>query len=232
MMMNVNPIKAQLEALDQKAGRVHTMDDWRRVGELSQRTPEALTDDDLVILAYFAGEKDAARALARRTQARTPPTPAPATKAIETAPPSPPRADNSHDGVKVKADTADFDVAAFLARHGADAVTFKWLFKREAHVVSEILEEFKSQMARIKELERRLVAQDAALAALKAVPTLKDAGIWRHGSSYTLGDVAQFKGSPWICTQAHVASGTPDHACWRLWLKSSHNGKDGKDVRP
>ena len=54
--MNPNPFAAHMDALDEKAGRVHTVADWRRVEERSRFTPAALTDGDLVILAYFEGE--------------------------------------------------------------------------------------------------------------------------------------------------------------------------------
>jgi hypothetical protein len=68
----MNAYATHLEALDQKAGRTHTVDDWRRVGEKSQSTPQALTDDDLIILAYFDGEKAMANARARRAAAVAP----------------------------------------------------------------------------------------------------------------------------------------------------------------
>ena len=65
-----------------------------------------------------------------------------------------------------------------------------------------------------------------AYTALKSTAYLKDAGIWRHGTTYAIGDVAQFSGSPWVCTKAHTADGpTADHAYWRLWVKSVKSGK-------
>lgn len=69
--------KAALEALDMKAGRVHTVDDWRRVGEKSQRAPETLTDGDITILGFFDGGQSAASARARRAKALAPPSPQP-----------------------------------------------------------------------------------------------------------------------------------------------------------
>ena len=75
----------------------------------------------------------------------------------------------------------------------------------------------------------RIATLEAEIAALKATAYLKDAGLWRHGATYALGDVAQFSGSAWVCTKAHTASGpTADHTCWRLWIK---RGKDGKAAR-
>ena len=127
-------------------------------------------------------------------------------------------------------DPADAAHAAFLAKYGNKPVTWKKLLAHEEYFFDEILIKiFTRQKAQIEELETRLNVQDAAIATLKAAPILKDAGIWRHGSTYAPGDVAQFKGSPWVCTKAHTASGTPDHSCWRLLLKSSHTSKD---VRP
>jgi hypothetical protein len=75
----------------------------------------------------------------------------------------------------------------------------------------------------------RFEALERRIAQLEARPTLKDGGIWKHGATYALGDVAQFSGSAWVCTKAHLASGpTADHTCWRLWIK---RGRDGKDTR-
>jgi hypothetical protein len=77
---------------------------------------------------------------------------------------------------------------------------------------------------RFEALEQRIAALEAELAQ----PLLKNGGIGRHGSTYSPGDVAQFKGTRWVCTVAHTATGAPDHAYWQLWEKS---GKDGKDLR-
>lgn len=65
----------ELEELDRKVGRIHTIDDWRRVGEKSVQTPEELTDDDVVILAAFGGPERAAEARARQVKALNPSTP-------------------------------------------------------------------------------------------------------------------------------------------------------------
>ena len=82
----------------------------------------------------------------------------------------------------------------------------------------------------IKKVTDPLKARNAALeqriATLEGTAYLKDAGIWKHGATYALGDVAQFSGSAWVCTKAHTATGpTVDHTCWRLWIKR------GKDAR-
>jgi hypothetical protein len=75
----------------------------------------------------------------------------------------------------------------------------------------------------------RIDAQDAEIAALKSTAYLKDAGDWRHGSTYAPGDVARFGGSVWICTKGHEAAGpTVDHACWRLWIKRAKREKDAR----
>jgi len=74
-------------------------------------------------------------------------------------------------------------------------------------------------------IKAELAALRHEVAELKTRLLLKDAGLWRHGSVYVPGDVVQFKGSPWICTKGHTANGNPDHACFRLWLKT------GKDQR-
>ncbi len=80
-----------------------------------------------------------------------------------------------------------------------------------------------------KVLNERLATLEAEIAEFKARPLLRDAGIWRHGSSYVPGDVARFKGSPWVCTRAHTADGaTADHSYWRLWMKSGKNGRDAR----
>lgn len=229
-MMNGNPFAAHLEALDQKAGHIHTMGDWQRVGEISQHQPQALTDDDLLILAYFGGEKTASRDRARRMQARNPPPPAPATKA---APLPAAQAGNSNDRANVRADTADSDDGLtwkeYVAKHGHEWITLALA----AALVDQVDDVWKQQWNKMNEKNvERNARHDAAEARLKALEeqkTLKDGGIWRHGSQYIPGDVVQFRGSPWVCIKWHTASGTPDHSCWRLLLKSYQTSKD---VRP
>ena len=87
---------AALEALDAKVGKVHTMDDWRRVGEKSVTAPAMLTDDDLTIIEGFSGEKAANEARARRTQALTPPQ-APRSQKVPSVRPQPLRSRKSKD---------------------------------------------------------------------------------------------------------------------------------------
>ena len=70
----------------------------------------------------------------------------------------------------------------------------------------------------VKELQQRI--RD-----LEAQPFLKDAGTWRHGSTYRVGDVAQFKGARWVCTKAHTGSGAPDHSCFQLWEKTGGHAR-------
>ncbi len=79
-----------------------------------------------------------------------------------------------------------------------------------------VFQSYKDKLARH---EARLVALETELAALKAQPLLKNGGTWRHGSVYSPGDVALFKGTRWVCTKAHAACGAPDHSCWQLWEK-------------
>jgi hypothetical protein len=61
--------KAALETLDQKAGRVHTRADMRRIYEKSLSNPAAILEDDLTIVRYFHGEQEAAKYAARRANA-------------------------------------------------------------------------------------------------------------------------------------------------------------------
>ena len=67
---------ARLEALDKKVGRVHTIEDCRRVATKLEDAPESITDDDLVILGGIYGESYAVKARDVRTKALTTATPA------------------------------------------------------------------------------------------------------------------------------------------------------------
>jgi hypothetical protein len=74
--------QAQLASLDRKMGRTVSVKDWRRVGATAASHPEALSDDDLLVLAAFAGEAHAKQAADRRAHALAParpsePTPQP-----------------------------------------------------------------------------------------------------------------------------------------------------------
>ena len=61
----MNMYTAAIEALDAKGGRALTVDDWRRAGDKSEHTPATLTEDDIVILGYFGGQKSAEHARTR-----------------------------------------------------------------------------------------------------------------------------------------------------------------------
>lgn len=77
-----NPFADHLDALDRKTGWVHTIADWQRICEKAQHTPAALTDDDLIVVAYFDGATGANRARERRTKALAPPPPPEPSKSI------------------------------------------------------------------------------------------------------------------------------------------------------
>jgi Carbohydrate-binding module family 5/12 len=78
--------QAALEALDQKAGRVHTRADMQRIYEKSLTTPAAIMEDDLVIVRFFHGEKEADKYAALRAKAIAGPPAAPAPTATTKAP--------------------------------------------------------------------------------------------------------------------------------------------------
>jgi hypothetical protein len=63
----MNPFTAEMAALDKRAGRIHTTTDWRRVGEKSQRAPEALTDDEILRVTQGTKAKGWSSADATRT---------------------------------------------------------------------------------------------------------------------------------------------------------------------
>ncbi|HXG88271.1 MAG TPA: hypothetical protein VNJ02_08055 [Vicinamibacterales bacterium] len=71
---------SRMAELDHKMQHVHTMDDWRRVGE---KPPESLTDDDITIIGFFGGANSADAAHTRREKAFT------AAPVAKTATPSP-----------------------------------------------------------------------------------------------------------------------------------------------
>jgi hypothetical protein len=209
-----------LEQLDKKVGRVHTIDDWRRVGEKADRAPGSLTDDDLVIITAFEGERAGAQARARRETALSPPAPppAPAAPVKRTAEPD---VDRLFDVV------ADF--IASDAAHGErlNAVMDYIKAYPRADLVLPLLawargsnRKNQERNQKIATLEAKIVTLEAEQAQIKATAFMKDAGVWRHGSVYSPGDVATFKGSAWVCTKAHTADGpVADHANWRLLMK-------------
>lgn len=110
-------------------------------------------------------------------------------------------------------------MAEFLEKHGSRPVSYRTL--------TTALDATEGAFSKaLKALKTELAEARSEIAALKATAYLKDAGLWRHGATYALGDVAQFSGSAWVCTKAHTANGpTVDHTCWRLWIKR------GKDAR-
>ena len=103
-------------------------------------------------------------------------------------------------------------VDALLAKSGAKFVTLNGLNTILEPLLADLVKALKEQRTHISELKTEL-------AELKAQPLLKNGGIWRHGSVYTPGDVAQFKSRRWVCTKQQTACGAPDHSCWRLWEK-------------
>jgi hypothetical protein len=65
-----------LEALDQKAFRIHTRADATAVYEKLLRDPRAITEDDLVVIRFFHGDQEADKYAALRAKAIAGPTPA------------------------------------------------------------------------------------------------------------------------------------------------------------
>jgi hypothetical protein len=187
--------QSAIEALDRKVCRVHTLDDWRRVGEKSQRAPATLTDDDIVILGYFDGEQSAATARARRAKALAPPVPV-----------TPPVATRVSATSVAKAAPTSFE--EFLQRYGSKTVTYRDL----TEISDEILSIAKAQKERADKLETRI--KD-----LESRPVLKYAGVYVEGQSYQEGQLVTRSGSLWLSTAATATTpGTPG-AAWRLIVK-------------
>ena len=117
--------------------------------------------------------------------------------------------------------TAPETMAAFLEKHGKKPASYAAVTGALDAMKTATVEALKRQRTAVTALEQKVAALEQDIAALKSTAYLKDAGIWRHGTIYAVGDVAQHSGSPWVCVKAHTAEGpTPDHACWRLWVKS------------
>ena len=73
----------------------------------------------------------------------------------------------------------------------------------------------------VKKALEPVYAKIAALES-KTETCLKDSGTWRTNTPYKRGDVAQFRGTRWVCIKEHTSSGpTADHSFWQLWTKGS-----------
>jgi hypothetical protein len=104
----------------------------------------------------------------------------------------------------------------FRERYGKKPATVQMMCDADAAFINKLVEHKKTLDA----LSARVAELESELAIWKAQPFIKNAGIWRHGSTYEPGDVAQFQSTRWICTKKHTATAAPDHACWQLWSKS------------
>jgi hypothetical protein len=209
---------AAIEALDKKACRVHTVDDWRRVGEKSHHAPGTLTDDDITIIGFFDGEKSAANARARRAQALTPPAPPIATPSSVKASPAGDQAfpGGSKTIPPEKPSTSDdLNVEEFLRMHGSKAVTYRELHKVLEDVAGVTVRLVKAQKERADTLEARVKE-------LEAQPRLKYAGVHIDGQPYSEAQLVTRAGSLWISTMAtRTTPGTPG-SDWQLVVKRGH----------
>jgi hypothetical protein len=61
--------RAALDALDVKAGRIHTLADCAVAYQKSIETPERLTDKDLVLIGFVHGDTGVSEARLRQMQA-------------------------------------------------------------------------------------------------------------------------------------------------------------------
>jgi hypothetical protein len=62
--------RAAIESLDERTGHVHTLVDVTHIGK---KAPELVSDNDLIVIGFFHGEKHANEARARRDAALAPP---------------------------------------------------------------------------------------------------------------------------------------------------------------
>ena len=105
---------------------------------------------------------------------------------------------------------SDPELDALLTKAGRKPVTYRSL--------SVILNGL------LAELGKRLRDQQAQIAALEAKRE-KDGDPWQKGGAYARGDIVQYDGSWWKCTEAHIAGTSFSHECFRLTVKR------GRDAR-
>jgi hypothetical protein len=196
-----------LTALDTKAGRVHTIEDWRRVSEKSQNTPEALTPDDITILGYFGGEESAQRAQQRRADVIT------ADGARASSRVTAPLVTSAKTKGAPQAEGAPPETMdQFLARYGHHKVTFA--------AMHEWLDVIREGMNK-KNIERnaRIDALEKEVAALKARPIQKWAGTHIKGAPYAEASLVTRQGSLWVSTCATATTPGVEGSDWRLIVK-------------
>lgn len=184
---------AALEALDVKRGHVHTVADWHRISAKALHSPEAITEDDLVIIGHFEGDAKVAQLRERRRLALAPePAPAPAPK------PSAPAlsAQTKRERMEKKADK--------WADSILDAIV---MVTRKAIGSSEVRGRFELLEKRIEELEQR-----------PASPTYE--GTHTPGRKYSPGALVTKSGGLWLATAETIVEPGHHPQSWRLIVKS------------
>ena len=73
--------------------------------------------------------------------------------------------------------------------------------------------------AQISSLQQLVSELREKVAALESKPSMKFCGPWRSGTTYAFGDVAQHRGRPWLCVQAHVSGEAFAHTHFKLLAK-------------
>jgi hypothetical protein len=204
---------AAIEQIEKKRGSVFTTYDANRVSEKAASTPGTLTDEDLVVVAFFHGEHRAAEAREKRDKALHPLADPPAAVAATPAA-----------GVEFPDhlwDTEAPDQVAEMERWSAANILkvlplgIWWKFTLSARQKREAL------AAKVDALETRIKE-------LEARPVVKDAGVWRSGVMYENGDIVSHGGGAWICRAAHYSTGMLPSTDFRLFVKAGRDGRSGR----
>jgi BMFP domain-containing protein YqiC len=189
---------SELERLEKKTGRLHTVYDHRRVAEKMAAAPGDLKDEEIAILQFFGGDREATRARAAREQALHPSVAAPAPVAAARGVEFPDQLWDTDAPDQVR------EMDKWSAAHAMKVLPLRiwWAFTKATREKREALEKKVAQLeARINEVAMRTTLEITSYA-----------GEWKSGVHYLPGSACKRDGWSFVARHPHISTSSwSDH---------------------
>jgi hypothetical protein len=199
---------AILTPVDQRWGRVVTIDDWRALGT---KAVDQLSDDDLLVVQAFEGLKVRAKLEAARDRARMP-----------QPPPAPVVARKSAAGPPVER-VLDGALQRILGLEGLVRLLHARVAKFDGPVTPDVARADRQPpedaQALLKKSHDRIDELEQRVKTLELKPEIAYCGSFQDSTQYSPGSLVTRSGSLWLATARTAgAPGADPH--WKLIVKS------------
>src|SRR5262245_39561868 len=121
-----------------------------------------------------------------------------------------------------------------MARQGDQYVTQARLRRSQDFVFETVGKWLGQQLAQSLEAytESKVAPLLRRIEELEQAKPLRDAGVWRHGTRYQIGDVVSHRGTLWSCKAPTSIDAPGDgNTAWRLMVKHAEHPTRGRKDR-